>query len=417
MTVYILSLFLFLGSLQAQSFFPSDLVPEVELSAQAMNYYRPRLLLDLPHQDDFIWEVFHRRLKSDLNLAGTLEVVEGDSTLLCDRLEWLSSKKRPFKSGESFHELQLRQSADSLGWASFTVELNRENALLQADDLAAEILLLMTGFQAPFDTRLVFVEPSRSGGHLMLADFFGERIQALSKGGVPKLSPCFSPDAHGFAYVGIREESGADIFLGDTRTGKATLLLGGETSESAPAFSPDGQWLACAATVKGNTDIYLLPVAGGRPKRLTFSKGIDTNPSFSPDGRRLVFASDRSGRLQLYSVGAEGLDESRLLRLPAPCDCPAWSPDGEWIVFSLRESNGFQLHMVRPDGSELTRLSDLAGNHFDPAWSPDSQLLAFTYKNNIWIASADGSKRRRLSPRGGSGVAWARRPLPILSVD
>ncbi len=428
--------------------------PEVELEARTLEYYRPSLLFALDEQDRFPRELFRRRLRMDLELAGTLRLVEGDAdglenpagpagsatdadssdraaapaleepptTVLEDRSPpELPGFHPPGETGEGILRLGLRQLGDSLAFAEWELSLNSRNALEEADRLAEELLLLLTGYRPPFRSRLLYVEPEGSGGELLLADFFGDEFRPLSRSGSSKYSPCWSPDGGWICYVVLREGSGADLFTASLKGGKAQLLLGGSGPAAAPAWSPDGAWIACAAAPVGNTDIYLLPAprgaggsaaepARGSSRRLTFSPGIDTSPAWSPDGRHLAFCSDRSGTLQIYRCDADGLETERLSFQGTSNDCPAWSPDGEWIAFVSRERLGYQVFQVRPDGSDLVRLTSEPGNHFDPAWSPDGQQLAYTWRGEVWIMLADGTGRRRLSRRGGSGAAWE--PLP-----
>ena len=50
----------------------------------------------------------------------------------------------------------------------------------------------------------------------------------------------------------------------------------------------------------GNTDIYEMDLTTLKMKRLTFYEGIDTAPSYSPDGDFITFESDRSGSQKIY---------------------------------------------------------------------------------------------------------------------
>lgn len=55
-------------------------------------------------------------------------------------------------------------------------------------------------------------------------------------------------------------------------------------NNSAPAWSPDGQYLALALSRDGNTQIYQVSASGGNETRLTQSVGniIDTEPTMHP---------------------------------------------------------------------------------------------------------------------------------------
>jgi len=418
-----LLLLLLLGSAPAAaqedsgiSIFPPGTVPEVALEARTLSYYRPGLVLEPPLQGSTPLLTFENRLRQALTLAGTLKrwyqppspssLSEAELASLVRLAERIQGAGKP----ETL-EISLLNMTGGAPVATWMVKLG-EDAAGQAEALAQEILLLLTGFKAPFTSRLLYVQPEAGGTQLVLSDFFGERRQTLSRSGKVRVMPAWSPDGRFYAWTQVHAERGADIWVGSVAGGEAEMVLGGPESEAAPAWSPDGRWLACAATVKANTDIYLIPMdpqtgrRTGAPRRLTSHPAIETNPSWAPDGRHLVFASDRSGSLQLYTITVDGVDEERISFLGTGSDCPSWSPDGEWIAFISRERNGWQVFQMRPDGSDWVRLTDEAGNHFDPRWSPDGQHLAYTWKGEVWVMLADGTGRRQISKGGGENPSW-----------
>ncbi len=395
-------------------FFPPGAVPEVKLEARTLSYYRPGLVLAPALQGSVPLQTFENRLREALALAGTLKLWEGQP-----KAEQLSSSEAAslvrleerVKDKGARLDLALVNVSGGDPVADWSLPLGAD-AEQRALDMAQEILLLLTGYKAPFASRLLYVQPDKGGTQLVLADFFGEDRLVLSRGGKTRVMPAWSPNGRFYAWTQVHPERGADIWSGPVAGGEAELVLGGRESEAAPAWSPDGRWLACAATVNANTDLYLIPMdpatgrRTGEPRRLTRHQAIDTNPSWAPDGRHLVFSSDRSGSLQLYTVMVDGMDEQRISFVGTGSDCPSWSPDGEWIAFISRERNGWQIFQMRPDGSDWVRLTDEVGNHFDPRWSPDGQHLAYTWKNEVWVMMADGTGRRQISRGGGENPSW-----------
>src|SRR5919205_4056688 len=62
--------------------------------------------------------------------------------------------------------------------------------------------------------------------------------------------------------------------------------------DSAPAFSPDGRWLAyLSAEPKGKPQLHVLPTAGGAARRLTDHHLGAGAPVWSPDSRRLAYTA------------------------------------------------------------------------------------------------------------------------------
>lgn len=75
------------------------------------------------------------------------------------------------------------------------------------------------------------------------------------------------PDIHGDIVVFVSE---GDLWKVSTNGGIATRITTHHGEESNPKISPDGKWVAYAASYEGPTEVYLIPIDGGLPKRLTY---------------------------------------------------------------------------------------------------------------------------------------------------
>ncbi|MCH7408621.1 S41 family peptidase [Belliella sp. DSM 111904] len=81
------------------------------------------------------------------------------------------------------------------------------------------------------------------------------------------------PSIHGNTIVFVSE---GDLWKVSTQGGEATRLTTHHGDESMPKISPDGKWIAYAASYEGPTEIYIIPMTGGIPKRLTY----EASPSY-----------------------------------------------------------------------------------------------------------------------------------------
>jgi Tol biopolymer transport system component len=178
------------------------------------------------------------------------------------------------------------------------------------------------------------------------------------------------------------------------------------------SWSPDGNRIAFAGTAAGTGDpeIYVVSADASQLRQLTSNHVSDRMPSWSPDGRTIVFASLRTGLFQIYSMRSDGRRQRRLTDQVEDCVSPAWSPNGGWIVASC-QLGAWKLLLLRPDGSGERRLlrGDSLGET-SPTWTPQGQILFARGARRpagrgIFVARADGSGLRRISPTGGYPTA------------
>jgi hypothetical protein len=181
---------------------------------------------------------------------------------------------------------------------------------------------------SPDGTRLAFAVDDSASGLSMAADVW---VYTLASGALSRLTfdgrsfPIWSPDSRRIAYQSVKDRavlmktadgSGAEQTLQphtpdpllpgswspDGRRLAVTslgpknevlLIAPGEeptvfeTDASAPAFSPDGRWIAYASPPTGSTHVFVRPVSG--PGKWQVSPEIASYPRWSGDGRQLFY--------------------------------------------------------------------------------------------------------------------------------
>jgi Tol biopolymer transport system component len=205
--------------------------------------------------------------------------------------------------------------------------------------------------------------------------------------------------------------------------GKAGLdpakIAQGLAGAFAPAWSPDGQWIAFGLGVwfqernGGKATLMRVRRDGTGVEALTDGTIHSGFPSYSADGKEIVFRTwtSEAGGLSILNL------ETRKVRILTTefDNLPGWSPDGKRIVFTRRvDAVNFDIFTIRPDGSDLLRLTTHRANDGHAVWTADGRIMwtsgaygfrdeaalydqTFQQYGQIWIMNADGTGKRILT--------------------
>ena len=182
-------------------------------------------------------------------------------------------------------------------------------------------------------------------------------------------------------------------------------------ADGQAAWSPDGTTVAFRRADSDWTTAHLYTVSarGGQARRLTTGR-FDESPAWSPDGRRIAYRSlprivDKGcDRGAIFVVGSRGGRPRRVIGTNGATH-PTWAEDGRRLAFE----QGGHVWVARADGR---RRKDL-GPGSAPAWSPDGRRIAFVsgrgMKRDIALMRSDGSRRRVLMRNAftDDNPAWA----------
>ncbi|MFI5916658.1 S9 family peptidase [Dactylosporangium sp. NPDC051541] len=228
--------------------------------------------------------------------------------------------------------------------------------------------------------------------------------------------------------------------------------------DSAPRFSPDGQWLAFLRREdpKAKAQLWVLPVGGGEASKLTDEPLGVSRPDWSPDSSTLAFSArvpqdarytgdpdaeparrltelfnrvdgvgflpDRPAQLCTVAL-ADGI-VTRLTDGPHDHGDPRYSPDGEWLTFtSARDRNrvAVDVCVVRPDGTDLRVLTDATLSATLPRFTPDSREVVFAAapaggvlrNESLWSVPLTGGPVRSLLDPAGHHLAMLTGDLDV----
>jgi len=163
-----------------------------------------------------------------------------------------------------------------------------------------------------------------------------------------QLAPAWSPDGRYVAFSGNLKGQ-FDIFVIDLETLEISNLTNDEVHDAGPAYSPDGRWLAYSAVVGEYHQIFRIDLADpGKRYQLTAGDFHSKEPIYSGDGQRIYFASDRDGRVDnVYGLDLERAEVRQYTNALTGCDQPMVLPlpeGGERLVYTGYWKGQFNLY-------------------------------------------------------------------------
>jgi Tol biopolymer transport system component len=234
----------------------------------------------------------------------------------------------------------------------------------------------------------------------------------------------WTPDGNWLVVPARDPQSGVTgLSLLSVRTGEIRQLTTTPTgtkpvSDSTPALSPDGRYLAFSRRLgPDNADLFVLRLGSGYwpaggPQRWTKTDAVNDEPAWTPDARQIVFHRHRAVESGLWVVDADGAHRARPLSgVGTSAASPAVSPQGRlaYVNHGVQDTNIWRLTLTERNASPRSVIvSSLADTN--PQYSPDGRSVAFESnrqgKPEIWIAGEDGSGAFALThfDRGHTGT-------------
>ncbi|MFY9234150.1 MAG: S41 family peptidase [Fimbriimonadaceae bacterium] len=153
-----------------------------------------------------------------------------------------------------------------------------------------------------------------------------------------------SPDGSrlAFTYRG-------DIWVVDSKGGKAVPVTNHVEMDDYPLWSPDGNWIAFASNRFGGNSIMAVPADGGETKRLTFFGGNEIPTDWSPDGKKLLFRATRDNAYNgIFELDVKTLQFKAIFEDMMTLGNAKYTHDGDGITYTRF---GFPWTRARYEGS------------------------------------------------------------------
>ncbi|MBN2496371.1 MAG: PD40 domain-containing protein [Deltaproteobacteria bacterium] len=220
----------------------------------------------------------------------------------------------------------------------------------------------------------------------------------------------FDTRKHGLRQLDIRIQSDRPALR--PRWVEVAGLIG------AAGISPSG----ARAVFEARGEIWTLPAEHGDVRNLTRSAGAaERDPAWSPDGEWIACFSDRPGEYVMKLIALDEPERRVEIALGQPASFyyqPVWSPDSKRIAYHDKRlglwvidvSQAVRGRAGRPQRIDADSFDDIERG-LDPAWSPDGRHLAYTRQERnhlraLWIYSVETGRKIRLTD-ASSDVRYA----------
>jgi dipeptidyl aminopeptidase/acylaminoacyl peptidase len=194
-------------------------------------------------------------------------------------------------------------------------------------------------------------------------------------------------------------------------------------------WSPDGKAIVFVSNISRRNNLWLVPAEGGWPMQLTVSDQRQTAPAWSPDGKWIAYQSDYDGDEQ-WDVFIVSPKTGQVINLTNTREIaeedPTWSPDGRYLTYTVKPktSSVFEIDvfdMVLRKVQHLTTDTPKDKMNVGPVWSKDGKWIAYTQyqakgtDSNIFVAEVATGKSTLLTQHDGEQLYMANdiSPLPV----
>jgi serine/threonine protein kinase len=190
--------------------------------------------------------------------------------------------------------------------------------------------------------------------------------------------PSWNNDSSHIAFVVDRGSLRKEIHTASINGGDQRRLTSGST-DTRPAWSPDGQWIAFDRTVDGQSTIWRVDTRGQQLSQI--GPGGSNSPTWSPDSRMIAFVRAS----QIWVMNSDGTEEEPALpgstlsrTLPAWAPIPSNNVGAGRIAFLQQKRRALQVWVADRVPPTSCALTDPGVGSNPLAWTPDGTNILFT---------------------------------------
>lgn len=257
--------------------------------------------------------------------------------------------------------------------------------------ISSDIYKILTGKEAPFFNRFVFIRKISKSMGIFLSNWNGKNIRdtglrrEIISRVILKGNKIFYSCLHGkfwkIEVFDISNKTNKEIIKS-----RALLVLGDVINESEFIYSE----INSESEIK-TSDIY------GKTKTILSSLWIDTSPRWAKS--HIFFVSNRAGSPQIYQMNTAQAGIRRVTYNGRYNTEPAISPDTSKLAFSSLKG-GFQIYILDVLSGTQAQITK-EGNNEQPSFCPDGHFLTIMSdrrgKKEIYLISSDGAVQKPLT--------------------
>ncbi|HEX9085709.1 MAG TPA: hypothetical protein VF836_13300, partial [Gemmatimonadaceae bacterium] len=199
--------------------------------------------------------------------------------------------------------------------------------------------------------------------------------------------PRLSHDDNHLAITVRVSAANADIWTADLKRNTLTRLTFDPVEEETPAWTPDDQRIAYAATHGGTPSIYWRQADGtGSEQQIAAAHTPGEHlhvGSFSPDGRTLTYTNyTGASAADIWVMSLADHKARTFVASPSNEGGPRFSPDGRFIAYTSNESGRDEVYVQSfPGPGGKWQISDSGGR--EPVWSPAGKEIFYRNGDNM----------------------------------
>ncbi|MGH8178009.1 MAG: winged helix-turn-helix domain-containing protein [Steroidobacter sp.] len=162
------------------------------------------------------------------------------------------------------------------------------------------------------------------------------------------VSPRLGPDS----LLYRAPKAGTDALWKHEGSAHAQELWSGQEGRviDGPALSAEGQRVAFTVQSRGRTWLYLMNSDGSGARRVAQQLDVRGAPAWSPDGKWIAIAALHDGEPRLFKI--PDTDGPAVALTDEYALDPVWSPSGRFLVYSAADvGTVFEVHAVAADGA------------------------------------------------------------------